>query len=137
MVNEILHNTHRHKEEILKTRNRMIEAVWRVIVGNDTPIAEDGELIRQDYIQTEYGQGRIYNFMYKRKLEAVLTEVQRVPGQYSYFLHADREMIGEVVENVTQIAMQGGSDNAFCQQDCACEALMIERVYQTPDGRMI
>lgn len=30
-----------------------------------------------------------------------------------------------------------GEDNIFCSQDCACEALMIERVYQTPDGELI
>lgn len=42
----------------------------------------------------------IYNFIYKGKSEAVLTEVQRVPGEFSYFLQSDREMIGEVMEQV-------------------------------------
>lgn len=30
-----------------------------------------------------------------------------------------------------------GSDNIFCSQDCACEALMIEQLYQTQDGELI
>ncbi|MCM1374097.1 MAG: hypothetical protein NC245_03295 [Muribaculum sp.] len=30
-----------------------------------------------------------------------------------------------------------GSDNVFCSQDCACEALMIEWVRQKPDGELI
>ena len=30
-----------------------------------------------------------------------------------------------------------GLDNIFCSEDCACEAMMIERVYQQPDGTLI
>lgn len=104
MVNKILYDIHRYEEDTLKTRNRLIEAVWRVIVGNDTPEPEDGELIKKPYIQMEHGPGNIYNFIYKGKLEVVLTEAQAVPGEFSYFLQSDREMIGEVMEQVTELA---------------------------------
>lgn len=104
MVNEILHDVHRYEENTLKTRNRLIEAVWRVIVGNDTPEPKDGQMIKQPYVQTKYGPGSIYNFIYKGKLEAVLTEAQRVPGEFSYFLDSDREMIREVMEKVMELA---------------------------------
>lgn len=30
-----------------------------------------------------------------------------------------------------------GSDNIFCSQDCACQYLSIEIVYQTEDGGMM
>ncbi len=176
MVNKILHDVHGYEENILKTRNRLIEAVWRVIVGNDTPEPEDGQMIKQLYAQTKYGPGNIYNFIYKGKQEAALTEIQRFPGEYSYFLNSDREIIGEVMEKVTELAaaeeeragrvcaqcgkeidpvkdgfvmrrdnfMQvkyfqemDGSDNVFCSQDCACQYLSIERVYQTEDGGLM
>lgn len=100
MVNEILHDIHRYEESILKTRNRLIEAVWRVIAGNDTPEPEDGQMIKQPYVKTKYGPGSIYNFVYKGKTEAALTEVQRVPGEFSYFLDSDREMMGEVIKEI-------------------------------------
>ena len=32
---------------------------------------------------------------------------------------------------------EDGSDNVFCSQDCACEALMIERVYPAEDGGLM
>ena len=96
----------RYDRDILKTRNRLIEAVWRVIVGNDTPEPEDGKMIKQPYVQTEYGPGSVYNFIYKGKPEVVLTEVQRVPGEFSYFLDSDREIIGEVIEKVTELAAE-------------------------------
>lgn len=175
MVNEILHDIHRYEESILQTRNRLIEAVWQVIVGEDTPEQEDGQMIKQPYVQTKYGPGSIYNFIYKGKQEAALTEVQRVPGEFSYFLDSDREMIGEVMEKATELAAgeekagrvcaqcgkeidpvkdgfvmcrdnfiqakyfqeMDGSDNIFCSQDCACQYLSIERVYQTEDGGLI
>lgn len=104
MFNEILHDIHKYEENILKTRNRLIEAIWRVIVGDDKPEPEDGEMVKQLYAQTKHGPGSIYNFIYKGKTEAVLTEVQRVPREYSYFLDSDREMIGKVMENVTELA---------------------------------
>ena len=176
MVNEVLRDIHGYEEDILKTRNRLIEAVWRVIVGDDKPEPEDGEMIKQPYVQTEHGPGSIYNFIYKGKQEAALTEVQRFPGEYSYFLHTDREMMGEVMENVMELARaeeeravrvctqcgkeidpvkdgfvmcrdnfiqakyfqeMDGSDNVFCSQDCACQYLSIERVYQTENGGLM
>lgn len=175
MVNEILHDIHRYEENTVKTRNRLIEAVWRVIVGNDMPEPEDGQMIKQPYVQTKYGPGSIYNFIYKGKPEAALTEVQRVPGEFSYFLDSDGEMIGEVMENVMELVVEeekagrvcaqcgkeidpvkdgfvmcrdnfiqakyfqemDGSDNIFCSQDCACQYLSIERVYQTEDGGLM
>lgn len=79
MVNEILYDVHRYEENTLKTRNRLIEAVWRVIAGNDTLEPEDGQMKKQPYVQTKYGPRIIYNFIYKGKTEAELTEVQRVP----------------------------------------------------------
>ncbi len=45
-----------------------------------------------------------YGFIYKGKQEAVLTEIQNIHGNYSYFLHSDRDMMGEVMENVGQLA---------------------------------
>lgn len=104
MVNKILYDVHRYEEDTMKTRNRLIEAVWRVIVENDMPEPEDGQMLRQPYVQTKHGPGSIYNFIYKGKLEAVLTEVQRVPGEFSHFLDSDREMIGEVMKKVTELA---------------------------------
>ena len=59
MVNKILYDIRTYEEDALKTRNRLIEAVWRVIVGNDTVEPEDGELIKQPYVQTEHGPGHI------------------------------------------------------------------------------
>ena len=91
MVNEILYDVHRYEESILKTRNRLIEAVWRVIVGNDTPEPEDGQMIKQQYEQTKYGPGGMYNFIYKGKQEAVLTEVQEVPGKFLYLKEGNRK----------------------------------------------
>lgn len=44
---------------------------------------------------TEDGPGSRYGFIYKGKKEAVLTEIQNIPRNYSYFLHSDRDMIGE------------------------------------------
>lgn len=102
-MERILHDIRRFESDTLKARNRLIEAIWVVIVGNDTPKSEDGKLIIQNYTQTEDGPGSRYSFIYKGQQEAVLTETQSIPGQYSYFLHSDREMIGEVMENVAQL----------------------------------
>ena len=176
MVNEILHDIHRYEESTLKTRNRLIEAVWRVIVGDDKPESEDGQMIKQQYVQTKYGPGSIYNFVYKGKTEAALTEVQRVHGEFSYFLDSDQKMMGEVMEIAMELARaeeeramrvcaqcgkeidpvkdgfvmcrdnfiqakyfqeMDGSDNIFCSQDCACQYLSIERVYQIEDGGLV
>lgn len=116
MVNEMLHDVHGYEESTLKTRNRLIEAVWQVIVGNDTPEPEDGQMLKQPYVQTKYGPGSIYNFIYKGKQEAALTEVQRVPGEFSYFLQSDREMIGEVMEQVTELAAGEEKAGRVCAQ---------------------
>lgn len=115
-VNEILYDVHRYEESTLKTRNRLIEAVWRVIVGNDTPEPEDGQMIKQPYVQTKYGPGSIYNFIYKGKTEAALTEVQRGLGEFSYFLDSDREMIGEVMENVMELVVEEEKAGRVCTQ---------------------
>lgn len=102
-MKRILHDIGRFESDILKTRNRLIEAIWMAIVGNDTPTSEDGQLLIQNYTQTEDGPGSRYGFIYKGKEEAVLTEIQNIPGNYSYFLHSDRDMMGEVMENVVQL----------------------------------
>lgn len=65
------------------------------IVGNDKPTSEDGKLWIQNYINTEDGYGSRYEFIYKGKQEAVLTEIQNTYGSYSYFLHSDRDIMGE------------------------------------------
>ena len=40
--------------------------------------------------------------------EAALVEAQSVHGEFSYFLQSDREMIGEVMEQVTELAAAEG-----------------------------
>lgn len=103
-MKRILHDIGRFESDILKARNRLIEAIWMAIVGNDTPTSEDGQLLIQNYVQTEDGPGSRYGFIYKGKQEAVLTEIQNIPRNFSYFLHSDRDMMGEVMENVVQLA---------------------------------
>lgn len=105
-----------------------------------------------------------------------LTEVQRFLGEYSYFLHSDQEMMGEVMKIAMELARaeeertgrvctqwgkeidpikdgfvmcrdnfiqakyfqeMDGSNNIFCWQDCACQYLSIERMYQTEDGGLM
>lgn len=36
-------------ERVSEQKNKLIETVWRAIVGNDTPKKEDGELIVLGY----------------------------------------------------------------------------------------
>lgn len=91
------------------------------IVGNDTLKSEDGQLIIQNYAQTEDGPGSRYGFLYKGKQEAVMTEIQNIPGQYSYFLHSDRDMIGDVMENVTLLAIKEESSKKIWQQEPLCK----------------
>ena len=50
-------------EDVEKQKNRIVEAVWRTIVGSNTPKKEDGELT----IQGAGGLETRYYFRYKGK----------------------------------------------------------------------
>ena len=55
-------------EDVKKQKNRIVEAVWRAIVGSDTPKKEDGELT----IQGPGSPETRYYFRYKGKDAAIL-----------------------------------------------------------------
>ena len=71
---------HTLAEDVEKQKNRIVEAVWRAIVGSETPKREDGELI----IQGPYSPETRYYFRYKGKDAAILTIKEFMPGRISY-----------------------------------------------------
>ncbi len=91
------------EDRTLETRNRIIEATWRVIVKDDKPQPEDGELIIQKNIRTEEGQEETrYSFIYKGEFVAGIIERQNY-CDYSYFLTSDKISVSELMQEVAEV----------------------------------
>lgn len=86
-------------EAVEKQENRIVEAVWRAIVGSDTPKKEDGELT----IQGPGGPETRYYFRYKGKDAAILTIREFVPGRLSYFIQSEEITPWGVMEKLLEI----------------------------------
>ena len=81
----------------LQRRERMIEAVWRSIVKDDTPEREDGELI-QLRTPKEAGEEKTYIFRYKQKEMATLIE-QIEYGETRFFIQSEYCEVKDVMKN--------------------------------------
>lgn len=85
--------------KMAEQQNKLIEAIWRAIVGNDTPTKEDGELI----VLGHSGPEVKYSFMYKGKHAATLTIKEGFRGGFSYFLEPESVTIWEVMQKLREI----------------------------------
>ena len=85
-------------------QDRIVEAVWRVIVGNDTPKKEDGELT----IQGPGGQETRYYFKYKGEDVAVLTIREITTANFSYFIQSESVNPWDVMEKLKEIEQEAG-----------------------------
>ena len=90
-------------EDVEKQKNRIVEAVWRAIVGSETPKREDGELI----IQGQYSLETRYYFRYKGKDAAILTIKEFMPGRLSYFIQSEEITPRGVMEKLLEIERRG------------------------------
>lgn len=81
-----------------RQRNMLVEAVWRAIIGSDTPKREDGELI----IQGAGGPEIRYYFRYKGQDAATLTIKEIMPGKFSYFIQSESVTMQDVMENLRE-----------------------------------
>ena len=90
-------------EDVEKQKNRIVEAVWRAIVGSETPKREDGELI----IQGPYSPETRYYFRYKGKDAAILTIKEFMPGRISYFIQSEEITPWGVMEKLLEIERAG------------------------------
>lgn len=86
-------------EDVQQQKNRVVEAVWRAIVGNDTPKKEDGELT----IQGPYGPETGYYFRYKGQDVAALTIKEIELGRFSYFIQSESITPWGVMEKLKEI----------------------------------
>lgn len=87
--------------DVQQQKNRVIEAVWRAIVGNDTPKKEDGELT----IQGPYGPETRYYFRYKGQDVAALTIKEIELGRFSYFIQSESITPWGVMEKLKEIEL--------------------------------
>lgn len=93
-------------DRTLETRNRLIEATWRAIVKEDEVKPEDGVLQIQKYIRTAEGQEETrYSFIYKGEFVAGIIERQQYCN-YSYFLTSDKISVSEIMQKVTEVALE-------------------------------
>ena len=103
---EVLKEVSAMTDRTLETRNRIIEAMWRAIVKDDEVKPEDGELIIQKNIRTEKGKEETrYNFMYKGEFAAGIIERQNY-CDYSYFLTSDKISMSELMQRITEVALE-------------------------------
>ena len=73
---------------------------------DDKPQPEDGELITQKNIRTDEGQEKTrYNFRYKGEFAAGIIERQNYCN-YSYFLTSDKISMSELMERITEVALE-------------------------------
>ena len=86
-------------EDVKKQKNRIVEAVWRAIVGSDTPKKEDGELT----IQGPGSPETRYYFRYKGKDAAILTIKEFAPGRLSYFIQSEEITPWGVMKKLMEI----------------------------------
>lgn len=91
--------------DVQRQKDRVVEAVWRAIVGNDTPKKEDGELT----IQGQGGPETRYYFSYKGKDAATLTIKEIMPGNFSYFIQSESITPWDVMEKLKEIEREGGA----------------------------
>lgn len=90
-------------EDVEKQKSRIVEAVWRAIVGNETPKKEYGELTIQG---TDSPETRYY-FRYKGKDAAILTIKEFMPGRRSYFIQSEEITPRGVMEKLLEIERAG------------------------------
>lgn len=90
-------------EDVEKQKNRIVEAVWRAIVGSDTPKKEDGELT----IQGPGGPETRYYFKYKGEDVAVLTIKEIAPANFSYTIQSESVTQWDVMEKLKEIEQKG------------------------------
>lgn len=90
-------------ENVEKQENRIVEAVWRAIVGSETPKKEDGELT----IQGPGSPETRYYFRYKGKDAAILTIKEFATGQLSYFIQSEEITPWGVMEKLLEIERAG------------------------------
>lgn len=91
--------------DVQRQKDRIVEAVWRAIVGNDTPKKEDGELT----IQGPGGPETRYYFRYKGQDVAALTIKEIVPGNFSYSIQSESITPWGVMEKLKEIEQEGGA----------------------------
>lgn len=91
-------------QDVKQQQDRIVEAVWRVIVGNDTPKKEDGELT----IQGPGGQETRYYFKYKGEDVAVLTIREITTANFSYFIQSESVNPWDVMEKLKEIEQEAG-----------------------------
>lgn len=85
--------------KIIETRNAVMEAMWRMIIGEDIPEVEDGRLYAQRDIQTERGMGNRYIFSYKGKDRVALVETWNDDAkEYEYFMFSEEYTVEEYAQ---------------------------------------
>lgn len=103
---EVLKEVSAMTDRTLETRNRIIEATWRAIVKEDEVKPEDGVLQIQKHIRTAEGQEETrYSFIYKGEFAAGIIEKQQY-CDYSYFLISDKISVSELMQKVTEVALE-------------------------------
>lgn len=83
--------------------NKLIEAIWRAIVGDDTPTKDDGELV----IQNPYDLSTAYHFMYKGSEAVILTIKYNPTGKFSYFIQSEKVTPKQVMEQFLEVCQHG------------------------------
>ena len=103
MKNGNIDDLRRLAQDVKQQQDRLIEAVWRAIVGNDTPKKEDGELT----IQGPGGPETRYYFKYKGGYVAVLTVNEITPANFSYTIQSQSITPWGVMEKLKEIEQVG------------------------------
>lgn len=99
MKNGNIDDLRRLAQNVKQQQDRLVEAVWRAIVGNDTPKKEDGELT----IQGPGGPETRYYFKYKGEDVAVLTIKEIAPANFSYTIQSESVTPWGVMEELKKI----------------------------------
>lgn len=88
--------------DVQRQKDRVVEAVWRAIVGNDTPKKEDGELT----IQGTGGPETRYYFRYKGQDAATLIIKEIMPGNFSYSIQSENIEPWDVMKKLEEIEQE-------------------------------
>lgn len=103
MKNGNIDDLRRLAQDVKRQQDRLVEAVWRAIVGNDTPKKEDGELT----IQGPGSPETRYYFKYKGEYVAVLTIKEITTANFSYTIQSESVTPRGVMEKLKEIEQVG------------------------------